>query len=130
MICPIPPRNKLFFYGKNVRCFLHLIFFVGGRGKGGRSDRKLSGLGMSMLNHPWKCCFIQKFAFYPRFFYQPRCIYLQYFLLKKKHLIFKSTITSRHVASGWGGVGWGQIPLSSLFLAANIFLKYTYQKLN
>lgn len=57
MICPIPPPNKLFFYERNYTVGVFFAVWWGvvyfsfllGRVTG-------SGLGMSMLNHPWVCC--------------------------------------------------------------------------
>lgn len=92
MISPIRPWNTLFFYGRNLRCFL-------GRA-GGEVDRSLDILSEGVvvwetgkwlrnadLNPPWECCFTQNFL-------SPRFFAMFSFLLKKN--IFISTTTRKH----------------------------------
>lgn len=80
-ICHIPPRNKIFFYGRNFSfswgAHLNFILFLlrvgGGGGMTGKCFRNVDAQSfMWMLFHS------ENFAFYPRFSYHPRCIYKVY----------------------------------------------------
>lgn len=87
MISPIRPWNTLFFYGRNLRCFL-------GR-PGGEVDRYLDFLSEGVVvwetgkwlrnadrNPPWECCFTQNFL-------SPRFFAMFSFLLKKNTFLYQ-----------------------------------------
>lgn len=82
-ICPIPQQKKEFLLQKNYRGFLLVpIWFIV---KGGGGVWPGNALEILTLNPSWEGCFIQirkiNFAFYPRFFHQPWCIYQVYLLI-------------------------------------------------
>lgn len=93
MIFPISPRNKLLFCVKFM-CFLNFngeggglfiwfFFFEGGGG-----ERRYwwpgSGLGMSMVNHPWECHFIKKSLPLSSLFLSAEMLLFAMFSCKKK----------------------------------------------
>lgn len=107
--------------------FSSSYFFLSGKGVGGRSYRKLSDLGILMLNHPWECCFIQKFLpFILTSSISQDAFICSVFFKKNNTTLYlnHATLSSRHVASGCRG---GPPPLN-FFSQQTIFLNLHIKK--